>query len=173
MSRLSEFNTTKRDMVESNLPSSTANLESRIEDRTSSREASKTRLPVTRQTPKSRYSAEKEVMRLYIPINRIKTIWDIALRSSQIGWSFQIRTYNVRPYNSDVFMMASIGDVNGLQSLFQRGLASPFDVDQLDFGILYVRIVVAKYQNVPSSLRYNHYLVCRCWHSGTNLSILS
>ncbi|CZR66958.1 uncharacterized protein PAC_16857 [Phialocephala subalpina] len=43
------------------------------------------------------------------------------------GWDFSIRLYNVIPWDSEIFDYACVGNVEGIQKLFQEGKASLFD----------------------------------------------
>lgn len=45
------------------------------------------------------------------------------------GWNQSFRTYRIVSYDADVFHLSMEGDVEGLQQLFEKGLASPFEVD--------------------------------------------
>ena len=49
-------------------------------------------------------------------------------RSLPDGPAFALKVSRIRPKSSDVFLAATLGDIGWLQSLFQQGLASPFDV---------------------------------------------
>jgi hypothetical protein len=52
------------------------------------------------------------------------------------GWKFSITTYNIIPSGSVVFDLAGLGDVDGIQALFDRREASPFDRDEYGLTVL-------------------------------------
>lgn len=53
----------------------------------------------------------------------------VQMRRASGGWDWKLRTYNVVPPNSPVFVHCANGETESLQSLFQSGQASPFDID--------------------------------------------
>ena len=55
------------------------------------------------------------------------------------GWDFNLRQYNIRPEESLVFQYADAGDVTGLQGLFDKHEASPWDCDENGWTPLHVR----------------------------------
>lgn len=60
------------------------------------------------------------------------------------GPSYSLQVSRIRPKSSDVFMAATVGDIDWLCSLFQQGKASPFDVAAEDGqSVLQVRFFEA------------------------------
>jgi hypothetical protein len=78
-------------------------------------------------------------------------------RRLHAGWNFNIRVYNVVPYESPIFEMAINGDVIGIQDLFRTGQASPFDRTVSGCTILDVR-----YRNIDQSWKVS-LLTLRRW----------
>lgn len=64
--------------------------------------------------------------------------WSIASAISTGGFDIKLRAYSVVPYDSPVFELASRGDIEGLLDLFDRRLASPFDIDENGRNLLSV-----------------------------------
>lgn len=60
---------------------------------------------------------------------------------SSFGWNFCPRTYNVISSDSPVFKFVENNDVKGLQALFFRMEASPFDCDDHGLPLLNVSII--------------------------------
>lgn len=70
----------------------------------------------------------------------IKRAWTIQARHAYSGWDVNLRSYNVIPDSSLVHEYISDHNVNGIQELFTRGLASPFDCDKDGLSLLHVCI---------------------------------
>ncbi|XWX00156.1 hypothetical protein V2A60_008175 [Cordyceps javanica] len=62
--------------------------------------------------------------------------WSIVSTVNQFGFDTNLRVYNVVPSNSPVLRYAAVGDVKSLLELFDKNLASPFDVDEDGKGLL-------------------------------------
>lgn len=56
-------------------------------------------------------------------------IWHIALTRSQSGWTFDLRIWNVRPEDSEIFRLRRVGDVRNVQRLISEGRASFLDIN--------------------------------------------
>ena len=75
-------------------------------------------------------------------------IWKIRVAKTSFDWSFSPRTYNIIGQRSAVFRCAQNNDVKGLQSLFGKREASPFDCDVYGYTPLSVRFTVHPENNV-------------------------
>lgn len=62
--------------------------------------------------------------------------WSIVASSSCSGFHINLRTYNVVSYNAPVMRLAYRGDIPGLLDLFDRKLASPFDISELGYRLI-------------------------------------
>jgi hypothetical protein len=81
----------------------------------------------------------QEVMAWYRgPAWLVNRAWAFHATKAFNGWDFSIRQYNVIPSDSLVFKYAQIGNNLGLQELFERGEASPFDCDERGWTALHV-----------------------------------
>jgi hypothetical protein len=60
----------------------------------------------------------------------VNRAWKFHARKAYNGWNFGIRQYNVIHSSSTIFRYARRGNVKGLQKLFDRRQASPFDCDE-------------------------------------------
>jgi hypothetical protein len=62
--------------------------------------------------------------RLLFMRSRLLELWGFKALS---GWDFNIQTYNVVETNSPILQLAYMGDITGIENLFELGKASPFD----------------------------------------------
>lgn len=56
--------------------------------------------------------------------------WSIITSRSYSGFNINLRTYNVVEHDAPVMRLAYLGDIPGLLDLFDRKLASPFDISK-------------------------------------------
>lgn len=56
--------------------------------------------------------------------------WDVLAANSLSGYTFQFRMYSIVPNDAAVFQCAKRGDIDGMQALFDKGLASPSDKNE-------------------------------------------
>lgn len=93
----------------------------------------------------------------------------------------RIRVPRVRPRQSDIFNMARLGDVDGLKTLFEKGLASPYDVDSSGITALHVSLARQHFDEVENltmetvqgicpqardsddRVSHSRWLRCICW----------
>ncbi len=78
----------------------------------------------------------------------INRLWRIQAVKASFGWSFHLRTYNIVPWNSPVFALARKNSVKGLQELFNKKEASPFDCNENDMTLLLVSIIIGSAKNI-------------------------
>ena len=90
----------------------------------------------------SKQECEEIIAQYYGPSWLTNRTWRIRVAKTSFNWSFSPRTYNIIPDNSAVFICARNNDVKGLQSLFGKREASPFDCDEEDYTPLSVRFSV-------------------------------
>lgn len=67
-------------------------------------------------------------------------VWEIQVTKATSGWTFRPRVYNVVPTGSPVFRYAKEGNPQGMQELFSRNEASPFDCNHMGLTVLHVRL---------------------------------
>ena len=76
-----------------------------------------------------RRKQQKEVITPHHVLKSIfKWAWDIEVSRSHSGWRVNLRTYNLIPHHSPAHEAIIEGNVQRLQELLGKGLASPFDV---------------------------------------------
>jgi hypothetical protein len=68
-------------------------------------------------------------------------VWDITRINAQAGWDLCFRTYNRRPYDSEVLHCCRSGNLEGLKRLIQNGEASLLDVDVHGSNLISVSII--------------------------------
>ncbi|KAI9651044.1 hypothetical protein NHQ30_001081 [Ciborinia camelliae] len=77
-------------------------------------------------------------------------VWEfLSYRQSTFEWGFKFRTYNVVKYDAPIMRLARMGDVAGMQRLFQSGQASLSDVTNFGETLLHF------------ATTYNYYNACR------------
>jgi hypothetical protein len=69
----------------------------------------------------------------------LNRLWDMTGHSAKSGWQINIRTYNIIPEDSLAFQYILYNNIEGLQDLFKKGKASPFDVNTFGYTLLCVR----------------------------------
>lgn len=85
---------------------------------------------------------EEMIAQYYGPSWLTNRTWRIRAVKTSFDWSFSPQTYNIIPSNSPVFHLVEENNVKGLQELFSRKEASPFDCDINDFTPLTVSITI-------------------------------
>ena len=90
----------------------------------------------------SKQECEEIIAQYYGPSWLTNRTWRIRAAKVSFDWTFSPRTYNIIPSNSAVFLCARDNDVKGLQSLFEKREASPFDCNEEDYTPLSVRFTV-------------------------------
>ncbi len=68
----------------------------------------------------------------------INRAWRIQGLHASSGWTFSPRSYNVISRSSIIFQHIVAGNVDGIQELFKRREASPYDCDEHGYSLLYV-----------------------------------
>ena len=71
----------------------------------------------------------------------VNRVWEMRAVKSSFGWIFCPRTYTIVPKNSPVFNFAHDNNVEGLQELFSKMEASPYDCDERHITPLIVSII--------------------------------
>ncbi len=91
-----------------------------------------------RGTPRSEGSlgCDKYYFQFKPPNWLTRRAWSIASALSTGGFDVKLRAYSVVPEDSPVIEYAKCGDIEGLLDLFDRKLASPFDVTEDGFSLL-------------------------------------
>lgn len=92
-------------------------------------------------------SESEHEIQLSLPHWLSSKTYDFLVLNSYSGFQFTMRVYSIVPDDSPAFVFASTGNLAGLQDLFHRGLASPFDRTSRN-TLLQVRV-----PPLPSSLR--------------------
>ena len=90
----------------------------------------------------SKHECEEIIAQYYGPSWLTNRTWRLRAAKVSFDWTFSPRTYNIIPSNSAVFVCARNNDVKGLQSLFEKREASPFDCNEEDYTPLSVRFTV-------------------------------
>lgn len=65
-------------------------------------------------------------------------IWHVAMSEAINGWNISIRTYNMRPYDSEIFHYCQTGHLTKVQELVEDGSASLSDVSSNGCNLLEV-----------------------------------
>ena len=113
--------------------------------------------------PSKRTLHEEVIFRYRSPAWLINRIYCFRASWASCGWDVRTRVYNVVRKDSKVFWCASQDDVQGLQELFNRREATPFDCDKNGFTPLHVcitddfrgRFVETDFQKAAFTHSYN------------------
>lgn len=68
------------------------------------------------------------------------TVWELC-SAPQPGWNYGLRIYNIVPEDSAIMRAIMEDDTNAVVELFRSKKASPFDRDQWNDSLLYVRLL--------------------------------
>ncbi|MCJ1386123.1 hypothetical protein MMC17_009248 [Xylographa soralifera] len=71
--------------------------------------------------------------------------WYLRVLKAHCGWDFKFRQYNIVPDSSLVIQYAEVGNVAGLQQLFDHLLASPWDCDQFGNTLIHLAALHGRY----------------------------
>ena len=86
-----------------------------------------------------RFHGKERCITIQLPAWIFPRRYQLRARKAQSGWDCRFRTYYpISRYSSPVFDFCQDGNVEGLQRLFDAGLASPFNTDELGFTTLHV-----------------------------------
>lgn len=88
------------------------------------------------QSPASSKSKSYRV-RLSLPRWLLNKAWDLQLLMACSGWTAHFRQYVVLPRNAEVFQVVKRGTSQRLLELFDKGLATPFCVDEYGRTLLH------------------------------------
>lgn len=86
----------------------------------------------------ARKSKEELIVEFRTPAWLINKAWEARSIKACSGWTFHLRIHNILPYDSKAFEYARVGNVKGLQTLFERREASPFDRTEGGYTLLHV-----------------------------------
>ncbi|KAK1726841.1 uncharacterized protein BDZ83DRAFT_750560 [Colletotrichum acutatum] len=68
-----------------------------------------------------------------------RAVWQIQISWSMTGgWQQSLRSFSVRPRDSDIFVAVGRGNVTSMMAMFSKGDASPLDRDENGGSLLYV-----------------------------------
>ena len=86
------------------------------------------------------FAKEEGACSLYLQMPRwwSHAVWEFASTRTSLGGSFQYRSYNVRPQDSEIFIRAALGDTRRVQQMLDNGEASCLDVVPYGNSILHV-----------------------------------
>ncbi|KAF4996336.1 hypothetical protein FDECE_12480 [Fusarium decemcellulare] len=66
-------------------------------------------------------------VRLQLPAWLLQKAWDFQVYRACNGWTFQLKTWNIRPYGADIFKFAELGRLDLIFEAFERKEASIYD----------------------------------------------
>ena len=90
-----------------------------------------------------------------------RRLWRLRTFKSSSGWTLCLQTYNIIPQDSLVFVYLKENNVKGLQELFSRKEASPFDCFSSGSTLLLVRRI-SKLPSHKILTVLKILIVCRC-----------
>ena len=86
----------------------------------------------------TKHEIEETIAEYQGPSWLVNRVWRLRAMKAMSGWTFCCQAYNVIPRDALAFVYARQNNVNGLQDLFGRNLAFPFDCDDSGWTLLYV-----------------------------------
>ena len=85
-----------------------------------------------------RFHGKERCITIQLPAWIFPRRYQLRARKAQSGWDCRFRTYYPTSHNSPVFKFCRKGNLEGLQRLFDAGLASPFNTDEYRWTTLHV-----------------------------------
>ena len=82
---------------------------------------------------------EERIAEYWTPSWIAHRLWRLRTHKSLAGWTLRLQAYNIIPKDSLAFVYVGENNVKGLQELFSRKEASPFDCDPSGTTLLIVR----------------------------------
>ena len=79
------------------------------------------------------------IVRYRAPIWLFNRLWSVQATHASSGWTFSPRVHNVIPNDALVLKYIKADDIDGIQTLFIRREASPYDCDISGRSLLHVR----------------------------------
>ncbi|SCN93857.1 unnamed protein product [Fusarium fujikuroi] len=70
--------------------------------------------------------------------------WDLSVLRASTGWTFQLNTWNIRPWGTEIFQAVENGQIDHIIKLLKNKEASIYDVDPYGYSLL--RIAILYYQ---------------------------
>jgi hypothetical protein len=100
------------------------------------------------ESRKVRQDMKKFVLSVRAPVWLINKVWEIQFVRTCNGWNFGISACTIISGKSLVFRCVESGNIEGLQELFQRREASPFDRMENGFTVLHVSIIFKEFKSL-------------------------
>jgi hypothetical protein len=81
------------------------------------------------QLPNAAKRLKRLMARLQVPawFSLSSHAWEVCCYKAKSGWMFTAQAYRVVPDDSPIMKFARSGDVRGIQELFKKNMASPYD----------------------------------------------
>ena len=77
---------------------------------------------------------EQVIARYHGPMLFVNKAWELNVTRSMSGWTCNFRIYNIVSNECAASAAVGSGDIKALQDLFDKGLASPFDIVEIGKG---------------------------------------
>lgn len=68
----------------------------------------------------------------------IQTSWDLSVLRASTGWTFQLNTWNIRPWGTEIFLAVKDGQVEYIVESLKNRQASIYDMDPYGNSLLHV-----------------------------------
>lgn len=88
---------------------------------------------------RKKHEIEEIITEYWTPSWIARRLWRLRTFKSSSGWTLCLQTYNVIPQDSLAIVYVEENNLKGLQELFSRKLASPFDCGPSGATLLHVR----------------------------------
>ncbi|RBA20931.1 hypothetical protein FPRO05_08378 [Fusarium proliferatum] len=82
----------------------------------------------------------------------IQRCWDLSVLRASTGWTFQLNTRNIRPWNAEIFAALLFGEVEHTIELLKNKEASIYDVIPNGSSLLHVAILSGHIESIKALL---------------------
>ncbi|KAI1039142.1 hypothetical protein LB505_007515 [Fusarium chuoi] len=83
----------------------------------------------------------------------IQTSWDLSVLRASTGWTFQLNTWNIRPWGTEIFLAVKDGQVEYIVESLKNRQASIYDMDPYGNSLLHTAIHSRKMESIKALLR--------------------
>ncbi|KAF4434737.1 hypothetical protein FACUT_7796 [Fusarium acutatum] len=83
----------------------------------------------------------------------IQRSWDLSVLRASTGWTFQLNTWNIRPWGTEIFRAIENGQVEHIVESLKNREASIYDMDPLGKSLLHTAIDARKMESIEALVR--------------------
>ncbi|KAF4495988.1 hypothetical protein FAGAP_7861 [Fusarium agapanthi] len=83
----------------------------------------------------------------------IQRSWDLSVLRALTGWTFQLNTWNIRPWGTDIFLAVENGQVEHIVESLQNREASIYDMNPFGKSLLHTAMDARKMESIEALIR--------------------